>query len=354
MSELVDMNSVRARIHQAIAAHVGCPVALRSGASEFANALSPSHTLTSRRYSIWGLLKLHVDEAFAAACTYSGPWDSELLKGFRPSIAWQQPRPSVMARLATYPAVRHLCAPSSHATDTAPADEAIRAMERWIQCLRLAIHSCDDNKGIAPPCSAAFANALDLMREILHLLKRLRPRHRSHPELGRIPDHAVGSERCCELCWRPSMRWVATTQSPHLLSSSLKSARFCEIHDPSNPKSRYRTDLRYKVAFLHELEAVCNFAASAYALELPGLPHPDEHMLRRLAYDRVHSGIRTINARAGKSLKEKVWELRQQGLTQSAIAKRLGISRQAVSSAMHKLEAIWKEHQVRLHDYLLP
>lgn len=354
MSEWVDMNSVRARIHQAASACKSCPSALRSGVSDFAQALTASHTLTSRRYSVWGLLKIHVDEPFAAIISYSGSWDSELLQGFRPSIGWRQPGPSVMARLAMYPAVRHLCTPSTNASETAPADEATRAIERWIQCLRLAIHSCDDAQGIAPPGSASFTQALDLMREVLHLLKRLRPGHRNHPELGRVPDHAAGSERCCELCWRPSMRWVATTESPHLLSSGLKSARFCGVHDPSNPKSRYRTDLRYKAAFLQELDAVCNFSASAYAFELPGLPHPDAHMLRRLAYDRVHSGVRTPKARKNPSLKERVWALLRDGRSQSDIARELGISRQAVSSARKKLRSIWDDHQLRLRDYLLP
>lgn len=307
------MKSISARIHQAIATYQSCPAALRSGASKFAEALTASHTLTSRRYSVWGLLKLHVDEPFAAAYTYSGSWDSGLVRGFRPSIGWRQPGSSVMARLGTYPAVRHLCDPASQTPGTARADEAIHAMELWIQCLRLAIHSFDDARGVAPLGSTSLMHALDLMREILHLLKRLRPRHRTHPELGRVPDHAAGSERCCELCWRPSMRWMATKKFPNVLSSHLKSARFCEVHDPSNPRSRYRTDLRYKAAFLQELDAVCNFSASAYAFELPGLPHPDEHMLRRLAYDRVHSGIRMLKARRGPSLKERVWVLLREG-----------------------------------------
>lgn len=348
------MKSISARIHQAVATYENCPAAFRSCASEFANALSTSHTLTSRRYSVWALIKLHLDQPFAIALAYSGPWDSELLEGFRPSTGWRQPGASVLARLATYPSVRHLCAPSSHAPDTSPADEAIHAMERWIQCLRLAIHSCDDARGIAPPASKSFTSALDLMREILHLLKRLRPSHRNHAELGRVPDQAPGSEMRCELCWRPSMRWAATTKTPHLLSSGLKSARFCDVHDPSNPKSRYRTDLRYKAAFLQELDAVCNFSASAFAFELPGLPHADEHMLRRLAYDRVHAGVRSPNARKDPSLKERVWMLLQEGRSQSEIARELGISRQAVSSARQKLTSIWEDHQLRLQEYLLP
>jgi len=354
MSQLVDMESISTRIHKAVATYEDCPTALRSGASEFARALSASHTLTSRRYSVWALLKRHLDLPFAEAIAYQGPWDSKLLGGFRPSGGWRQPKASVIAQLATYPAVRHLCTTDSRAPGASPADEAISAMERWIQCLRLAIHSCDDAKGVAPPALAPFTSSLDLMREILHLLKRLRPSHRNHVVLGRVPDHAPGSETCCELCWRPSMRWVATAKSPQLLSSSQRSARFCDVHDPSNPKSRYRTDLRYKAAFLKELEAVYNFSSSAYAFELPGLPHPDEHMLRRLAYDRVHSGVRSPNARRDPSLKERVWSLLQEGRSQSEIARELGISRQAVNSAHRKLRSIWDDHQRRLKDYLLP
>jgi len=77
-------------------------------------------------------------------------------------------------------------------------------------------------------------------------------------------------------------------------------------------------------------------------------------MLRRLAYDRVHSGVMSPNARKDPSLKERVWVLLVKGSSQSEIARELGISRQAVSSTMQKLRSIWKDHQNSLSDYLLP
>ncbi len=351
------MKSFHAHINTAINAYAECPPQLLSGMSAFGLAMTDSHSLTSRRFSIWSLLKKHVDEPFAAALVcYSGEWSRELLVGYRPSSSGRPPGQAVLDQLALIPAVAHLSSPAIPPSNLASADRAIFALERWIQCLRLSIHSCDSTSGVLPPSARPLVQALDLMREVLQLLERLRPRHEGSAVLGRLPDHAAGGSHdlCCELCWRPSMRWVATSKAPHLLGSRLKSGRFCEAHDPSDPKSRYRTDMRYKTAFLHELDAVYNFARSAFALELPGLPHPDEHMLRRLAYDRVHAGIRTPNARNKSSLIERVWMLHQEGLTQSDIARVLGISRQAVSGAMRKLKTIWNDHQTRLREYLLP
>lgn len=347
------MKSIKDRIVDAAAAYEYCPASLSSGMAKFAEALTPSHSLTSRRYSIWPLLKLFVDEPFAEALSYQGAWHKELLHGFTPSRAGRHPGPKVLSALGTYEPLKELATPPSGKERSPSAAKNIAALECWIQCLRMSIHSCYTAEFSED--SWRFGHALDLVRDVLHVLKGLRPRHRGHPVFGRVREFGTSDYRYCELCWRPSMRSVDLSHSAHTKGKRLRSDRFCEAHNPSDKKSRYRTDLNYKAAFNRELEAIqWGAVETAYAFELPGLPHPDEHMLRRLAYDRVHAGIRTPNSRRDLSLKERVWLLKREGKSVSEIAKALGMTRQTVHGTVNQLRAIWLEHQLRLRHYLLP
>lgn len=337
------MISTNSRIAQAARDYAPhCPD-LAAGIASFAESLTSSHSLTSRRFSVWTLLKDHVDKPFATLELAS--IERRLLAGFKPSQAWKEPGEIAKSELARNPAVAHFALLPTNARS--PVTRALQSMERWIHCLRLAVHACHERGTDASPTAATTASALDLTREVIDALKRLGPRQQ---RIGHERSREKGSSEFCELCWRLSA--MAEAHQKGNDSDDYRSTRFCVVHDPRAPKSRYRTDLRYKAAFQHELEAVTNFADSAYAFELPGLPHPDEAMLRRLAYDRVHSGIRSPAAKNTLSLKERVWILHQTGLNQASIARSLGISRQAVSKTMIHLRIIWKQHMVRLGDYL--
>ncbi len=344
------MKSINVLIAEAAASYTACPSSLSAGVTKFGDALTSSHSLTSRRHSIWQLLKLHVDEPFADAIRYEGAWHRALLTDFKPSRAGRYPGPEALAALSTYEPLNDLATPRAKDDPSPPIIRVTAALERWIQCLRMSIHSCYGAD--RSPGSESFAKALDLIRDVLHILKRLRPRHRAHPIFGRVREVTDRDEQYCELCWRPSMRATDIARGRVRRGKRPRSARFCEVHDSRNPKSRYQTDLAYKAAFHRELEAVWNFAESAYAFELPGLPHSDEGMLRHLAYDRAHASIRAPNSREGRSLKERVWTLKLEGLSQAEIARSLGISRQAVNKTMSQLRAIWDEHQQRLSGYL--
>lgn len=347
------MKSTKDLIAEAANSYKYCPSSLSSGVVRFSEALTPSHSLTSRRYSVWALLKRHVDQPFADALRYQGVWHRELLSGFSPSRAGRHPGPEALTALGTYEPLREL-AIIHQSEEGSPSAETISvALERWYQCLRMSIHSCYAAE--RSPTSKRFGHALDLMKEVLHLLKNLRPRHRSHPVFGKVREINTSSHRYCELCWRPSMRSVDLRRGAHKKGKRLRSARFCEIHDPSDKKSRYRTDLNYKAAFKRELEAIQwgLDEETSYALELPGLPRPDIPMQRRLAYDRVHAGIRSPNSRRDRSLKERVWLLKREGKSVPEIAKELGMTRQTIHEAVTQLRSIWIEHQLRLRRYHL-
>jgi Trp operon repressor len=125
------------------------------------------------------------------------------------------------------------------------------------------------------------------------------------------------------------------------------SNRHCDIHDPSNPKSKYRADLRYKKAFDQEILALqfpvlqkSNFPTTLKYT--PGY----EGELRKAAYDLVHSKLLLklhLDETPKKSLAAQVLELKQKGLKQSEIAQLLGKSRQEISRANKKLLTILPE-----------
>lgn len=68
--------------------------------------------------------------------------------------------------------------------------------------------------------------------------------------------------------------------------------------------------------------------------------------VRKTAYDQVHSGLHAIvsGSSASMGLREKVWLMHGEGLRQSDMAKRLGVSRQAISKAKKSLVELVNAH----------
>ena len=68
--------------------------------------------------------------------------------------------------------------------------------------------------------------------------------------------------------------------------------------------------------------------------------------VRKTAYDQVHSGLHAIASSSGAAmgLREKVWLMHGEGIRQSDMAKRLGVSRQAISKAKKSLVELVNAH----------
>lgn len=161
----------------------------------------------------------------------------------------------------------------------------------------------------------------------------------------------------CELCWRATMRWRSLMEiegpARYLPEARWRklSSRYCEVHNPSEPKSRYRRDLPYKKAFHHEIEALRGFKPSEYLFRLPLPNGADIQELRKTAYDQVHSKLHavTISPAGAPGLREKVWALHRDGLHQAEIARRLGVSRQAVSKAWKGLDDLVRRRMAKAY-----
>ncbi|WP_228396942.1 helix-turn-helix domain-containing protein [Limnobaculum xujianqingii] len=154
-------------------------------------------------------------------------------------------------------------------------------------------------------------------------LKLLRPHRGTHPRFdGRLPDKLTRPQPVtyCVLCWRLSLRSERMLQAkqpvPPDAGIRRLSDRYCAEHNPSDPRSRYWTDRRYKDAFERELALLLHDLAM------------DRQQARKLAYERAH--VRKAPPKRSPLMHEKVRELVAQGITQAEIARRLGVSRQAV------------------------
>ena len=90
---------------------------------------------------------------------------------------------------------------------------------------------------------------------------------------------------------------------------------------------------------------------SGFAFRFPLPNGADTQELRKTAYDQVHSRLRpaTTSLTAKLGLREKIWILHEEGLHQAEIARRLGVSRQAVSKAWKSLRELVLKRQAEVY-----
>ena len=330
MKHLVDMK----RLPYPSAAHTGAPTELALGLASFWGSISSSHSLTSRKHSLWTPIREHIDLPFQKAMASIPPGQFHaLVEGLRPSLMWRSPnqRILVIAR-SCMDASRYYLRDVSE--DLSAADQRISALMQWDECMRIAAR-------FAPNCQgqSAYVASLDTMRSLIAKLRHFRPQ-REIDAAGTVHKDfrtRVDQDSFCELCWRLSMRTVALLGGTRTISAQRKSGRFCSVHDPSNPKSQYRRDLRYRTAFRREVDALSKMDSTAFLISPIVHVGADFADMRRAAYNLVHARLRPSNS-STPGLRECVAHLLSQGVSQSEAARQLGISRQAVSQANKSLE----------------
>lgn len=379
------------------------------------SALTKSSSLTSKRYSIWPLIRKHLDEPFECCITdYKGEWARELLEGARLSEMAQRP-PLFLPVPYTDPSEGHLVTSivkievkEEKPQGISDIEWQLRNLARWDVNLRFAIRSSLIAKGSSHSGAERICGVLDSTRSLFKLLSHFRPRRiTALKNYSILIDDRIRpqSEEYCELCWRETIRsvrlneihtlekqlvleicnsaglskdlqlarskqaWMSKViqdipRSLTLLSKSeLRkisdiyekchaekifagnlSCRYCETHKPGSKK--YHADLRYKTAFQNHLSVLYGHRKSEFAVNLLPPEAADTQELRKLAYDQIHSGLHPITSKkeSGLGLREKIGIMSKEGLSQSEMARRLGISRQAISKAKKSLEHLLNFH----------
>lgn len=382
------------RLVAPIRGYRNCPSALLNGYEKLLGELSASSSLTSRRYPVWSVVRRNMDDVFLELIErFSGEWGHELIVDCRLSEMGKRP-PSI-------------CAIPSGKTDSAyiqawnefEKESGDQLLESFISSdLRLKLPRKPMNYGWRLEASkrqrklasvlsidwqiesigswewnfrcvlqnlsqhadenCVMLDALDLIvYELIPLLRCFRPsRATTHPEHENVRcDQADSIRECyCELCWRLTVRSVrlaeinlhsdAVQRSRERIKAGRLSNRYCSLHMPGT--ARYHADLRYRDAFKRHLDFIYRRRESDYVFNLQPPSSADKQELRKLAYDQVHSGLHAIAPKKinGRGLREKICLMYLEGLSQSEMARRLGVSRQAVSKAKKSLESLAKTH----------
>jgi DNA-binding XRE family transcriptional regulator len=286
-------------------------------------------------------------------------------------------------------------------------------LERWDSNLRFALRSLLDPMGTPDPNAYALCGALESVRELFRLFRHFRPRlTKALMQFDALMDSRTRPQGVayCELCWRESirtkklqeidamerrevgallrydtftkdeqeLRWAQAMllkANQHLpaavalisradaaqlariykkcrvarMTAGKLSERHCSLHKPGS--SKYHADLRYKDAFQRQLSVLMGLTMSDYAIDFQPPAAADMQEVRKTAYDQVHSRLHPIAPKRGVSLglREKVWLMHGEGISQSEMARRLGVSRQAISKAKKSLEALINAQHVGRH-----
>jgi len=349
----------------------GCDPDFSAAIKVFAGQISPSHSLTSRRYSVWSAVRDCLDKSFGDCIeSYSGEWQRALLCGTKLSEVGVRPPQlrlefdaldGAFARRPSYSSLRNAASGSARPPTMLAVDWQAANLEAWDENIKYAICSAQDGvlETTAQACSQ-FCATLDTVRTLLSVLGTFRP-SRSTCSLsgGLLADGRTRPQGTtyCELCWRETMRSGVLTRYRDLhpgASGRGLSDRYCEVHNPSAAGSRYRADLPYKSAFMAELGALNLNGVSVFSFRFPLPNGADTQERRKTAYDQVHARLRAVATKNGSSagLRERVWMMRSGGLHQAEIARQLCISRQAVSKALKSLGELVKTRSVE--RYLNP
>jgi|GEM_PF-2149312 len=275
--------------------HASCDEVVATAIRAFAKECeSDSFTTASRRYPLWRLVREHIDPAVSDYARRTG---------------------------------------GLHLFETERfSDVARRGIREAEDKIREQIRLDMEQPGFG---SVSFQLTLDSLYEVLLFFRERGPKRSVGPSRPDKPQRGreARSQRrkasfgevsgYCELCWRLTAASQARAKG---LESEGVSRRFCKVHDPSEKTSRYRVDHKYRTAFHKKLrEIVGERNTNRFYKEMTRCDNIIEE-LRRFAYEYVHVSANRIEA-------ERMY---RSGFSKAEIARRLGISRQAVHDMFKK------------------
>jgi len=321
----------------------GANVQAVKAARRMVKAISPHHSITSRRHSLSALMKYELDGAIECVVRrYRDDTGGTALIGFRLSRAWQSSPDGARA------------SGCAHAVDVARCHAG-----RWRTLIKEEIRRAQRKAGLAASGAVdEYCSTLDLVIMLIDRLSDLAPasthmKSQDEARHGRRISLVARAPRqhLCELCWRPTMfRTLGDQRDPEHKPLGA-SHRFCSEHCP-NQKSRlatsaaasnYRRDLKSRGAFEAEVKFLYeNWASirsllgplaimpdtrepSGYQIHLIPVT-PDAQDVRRAAYATIHCKLWGTGAQS--------WILQRDGHSAASIAERLNLQDRGIRAAM--------------------
>ena len=312
-----------------IAVADGCDRCLAGAVRSFDEACSTSFTVASKKRSIWRLMNEHIEPAVLKAFGEVQP---------NPYVAWF----------------------------------GAGGLTRWMRIGASARHADQQLKRLHRAVDDPLKPSVETLRSLLSFVIGLQPKRviprEVKPLKGAPKRNRLSRTSCapyCELCWRLTQRSEAIERAEPTYHEPLEVAartrwlsdRFCDHHDPKNPGSSYRRDLRYRGGIESAMDSLRRALRANPALhaviarddpnaiwtpDLRGLDlanrvytafSPLVMRMRWYAYQiaRHRPSDSTISA----------VKLAGQGHHQAEIARRLGLTPQAVSKALRQARGVF-------------
>jgi hypothetical protein len=290
-----------------------CDPAVAAGIRDFTQAVTCAHTVHSKRYSIFSLIRENVEPVLSA-----------YLRNHRRQLISYEIR--VLVRAQSTGLANEIKRAMRNLEDSGLADAMQTDMRKFEDLLRCYIAPAwctqwDEN----------FQATLESVRYLCEFCEgavSIRRVNKSTIKGGETrktvrPVFDPSQSPYCELCYR-----LCQSEDQNKSPSDVRvSMRFCIEHDPGSANSQYRTDLNHRKNFhakLREINAEFPWQPEKW-IHLAG--DLDQASIRRYAYEFVHA--RPVDDRL------KVIQLSNEGHTNVEIAKILGISRQMVHKILN-------------------
>lgn len=243
----------------------GCSPEMADAIANFNAAVTPSHTLRSRRYSLWTLVSTHIDAAAESAMKLT---------------------PHRLSERYSF---------SEHAKRLG-CNDAVKVLRFF-------------NK------KHAVSETYYDFETLVYLLYFIKSRDNfDKPRLAfSIEEHPF-----CELCWRFTVAFDSYSEGEDKPTGSI---RYCTEHIPSSTNSCYRNDHRHRESFKEWLRIL-----GAEKVSSPSSDLTDQINIRKKAYNFSHA---KLTERRIKILKLYAMGLsqaeiaRQLGITRQAVSKSL-------------------------------
>jgi len=307
----------------------GCEPRVAMAVRGFDAACSRSYTVASKRWSVWRLMREHVEPAVLEAFERRQPGRYASWFGAGGLTRWMR------------------------------LDQSGALSDRRLKSLHRAVDDC-------------LKPSVETLRNLVGFIFGLQPKRATPEEIGSLkgaPQRArlrrAGSEPYCELCWRLSQRAEAIERgSPTYYelnevyaATRWLSDRFCSHHDPKDPGSSYRRDLRYRdglksaMRSLSQLANVDSAFRAIIARDDPNLSWPPDLRgldLTNRAYTAFSPLVMRLRWHAYQIARYRpadstisAMRLARQGRRQADIARTLGLTPQAVSKALRQARGVF-------------
>jgi len=367
------------------------------GLHRFLEEVTPSHSIVSKRHSIWKLVEKHLDEPIQA-CTKRYLNTTTGANAWAPELADEQESSgssvdSHRLNCKTYidlsnfrfsdtrKPVQTVCKKSINPlfnnlhSSISLTNSTQHHMGEWRKLLASLATTLRDGDCTHSSDKHNFVEVLELCVVLLSALNLMTPARCRTSDGGFQTWESMQhrSDSFCELCYRRTMRAIAClvplpsmdgwSQEQRYRKISRLSNRFCWYHNPSHVRSRDSTDAGMRDEYFqyekHRIyrkafpDGIINYTGLRDHLWcLPGVDCThDEQVTRRAIYDLLHySGMWKVlpGGEVQPTLRASVFEMATcVNMSQTDIARELRVSRQAVSRHCKAMDEYLRFRQSR-------